>query len=120
VGHYRRIFIHGFCSHYFIRVIKNSFNQLWMIRVDPEQQFRVSVWSRFKSLLLILFTGLLFVTGVVLEALQVLFGKYIDEMIHGSGIFFNGILSFLISILITTSGSRYCSITYPMAAQNGK
>jgi membrane protein len=83
------------------RVIKNSFNQLWMIRVDPEQQFRVSVKSRFKSLLLILFTGLLFVTGVVLEALQVLFGKYIDEMIHGSGIFFNGILSFLISIFIT-------------------
>lgn len=84
------------------RVIKNSFNQLWMIRVDPEQQFRISMWTRFKSLLLILFTGLLFVTGVVLEALQVLSGKYIDEMIHGSGIFFNGILSFLISILITT------------------
>lgn len=83
------------------RVIKNSFNQLWMIRVDPEQQFRVSVKGRFKSLLLILFTGLLFVTGVVLEALQVLFGKYIDEMVHGSGIFFNGILSFLISISIT-------------------
>jgi membrane protein len=84
------------------RVIKNSFNQLWMIRVDPEQQFRISMWSRLKSLLLILFTGLLFVAGVVLEALQVLFGKYINEMIHGSGIFFNGILSFLISILITT------------------
>jgi hypothetical protein len=58
--------------------------------------------ARVKSLLLILFTGVLFVTGVVLEALQVLFGKYINEIIHGSGIFFNGVLSFLISIFITT------------------
>jgi membrane protein len=84
------------------RVIRNSFNQLWMIRVDPGQGFRLSIFGRFKSLLLILFTGVLFVTGVVLEALQVLFGKYINEMIHGSGIFFNGVLSFIISIFITT------------------
>lgn len=84
------------------RVIRNSFNQLWMIRVDPEQQLKFSLKGRFKSLLLILFTGVLFVTGVVLETLQVLFGKYINELITGSGIFFNGILSFLISILITT------------------
>ena len=83
------------------RVIKNSFNQLWMIRVDPDQKFRVSVKGRLQSLVLILFTGVLFVAGVVLEALQVLFGKYINDMIHGSGIFFNGILSFLISIFIT-------------------
>lgn len=83
------------------RVIKNSFNQLWMIRVDPAQEFRMSLTSRFKSLLLILFTGVLFVTGGVLEAMQVLFGKYINELIPGSGIFFVGILSFLISIFIT-------------------
>jgi membrane protein len=84
------------------RVIRNSFNQLWMIRVDPKEKFRMSVRGRLKSILLILFTGILFITGVVLESLQVLFGKYINEIIHGSGIFFNGILSFLISILITT------------------
>jgi membrane protein len=84
------------------RVIRNSFNQLWMIRIDPEQEFKRSLQARVKSLLLILFTGVLFVTGVVLEALQVLFGKYINEIIHGSGIFFNGVLSFLISIFITT------------------
>lgn len=85
------------------RVIRNSFNQLWMIRIDPEQGFRMSLFSRFKSLLFILVTGLLFIAGVVLEALQVLFGKYIEDLIHGSGIFFNGILSFVISILTTTA-----------------
>lgn len=85
------------------RVIRNSFNQLWMIRIDPEQEFRLSLMGRLKSLLLILCTGVLFVAGVVLEALQVLFGKYIDVLINGAGIFFNGLLSFLISILITTA-----------------
>ncbi|MES2329320.1 MAG: YihY/virulence factor BrkB family protein [Bacteroidota bacterium] len=84
------------------RVIKNSFNQLWMIRVDPEQKLRMSLMGRLQSLVLILFTGLLFVAGVVLEALQVLFGKYINDMIPGTGLFFNGILSFLISIFITS------------------
>lgn len=84
------------------RVIRNSFNQLWMIRVKPGHSFKLSLLSRFKSLLLILFTGVLFVTGVVLEALQVLFGNYIEDLVHGSGIFFNGILSFIISIFITT------------------
>lgn len=92
-----------FVSTTLFRVIKNSFNQLWMIRVDPELEFRMSMASRLKSLILILFTGVLFVAGGVLEALQVLFGKYANEMIPGSGIFFNGILSFLISVLITST-----------------
>lgn len=83
------------------RVIRNSFNQLWMIRIDPEQKFSMSIKGRLQSLVLILFTGFLFMTGIVLESLQVLFGRYINEVIHGSGMYFNGILSFLISILIT-------------------
>jgi membrane protein len=83
------------------RVIRNSFNQLWMIRVVAKKQLRISMASRFKSLLLILFTGILFAAGGVLESMQALFGNYIEEWIHGSGIFFNGILSFLISVSIT-------------------
>lgn len=84
------------------RVIKNSFNQLWMIRVKPERKLSISMASRFKSLLLILFTGLLFVTGGVLESMQTLFGHYINELIPGAAILFNGILSFVLSISITT------------------
>ena len=34
------------------RVIRNSFNQLWMIRVDPQQKFRMSVKGRLQSLML--------------------------------------------------------------------
>ncbi len=83
------------------RVIRNSFNQLWMIRVIPEQKFRISVAGRFKSLMLILFTGLLFLAGGVLESMQAIFGNYVNELVHGSAIFFNGILSFAISIFIT-------------------
>ncbi len=85
------------------RVIKNSFNQLWMIRVLPEQKLQMSMFGRLRSLLLILFTAVLFIGGGVLEGMQVLFGTYINDLIPGSGIFFNGILSFLISILMTTA-----------------
>jgi membrane protein len=83
------------------RVIRNSFNQLWMIRVDRQQKLRMSLTARLQSVALILFTGLLFLTGIVLESMQVLFGRYINEVIPGSGLLFNGILSFLISISIT-------------------
>ncbi len=83
------------------RVIRNSFNQLWMIRIKEKAEFRMSLTGRLRSLLLILFTGILFVGGGVLEGMQVLFGKYINEMIPGSGIFFTGILSLMISIFIT-------------------
>lgn len=84
------------------RVIRNSFNQLWMLRIVPEKKLRTSMTGRLQSLLLILFTGLLFVAGGVLESMQALFGTYINEVIPGSRIFFNGILSLLISISITT------------------
>lgn len=83
------------------RVIKNSLNQLWMIRIEPGQKLRMSLVGRLKSILLILFTGLLFVTTGVLESMQIIFGTYINEILPGFGIFFSGFLSFVISIFIT-------------------
>jgi membrane protein len=85
------------------RVIKNSFNQLWMIRLRDKEGFGTSMASRLRSLLLILFTGLLFVIGGVLESVQLLFGQYINEFIPGSEIFFRGFFSFLFSISISTT-----------------
>ncbi|HTN16031.1 MAG TPA: YhjD/YihY/BrkB family envelope integrity protein, partial [Chitinophagaceae bacterium] len=61
------------------RVIKNSMNQLWMIRLRAEKKFRISMVSRLRSMVLILFTGVLFVSGGLLESLQLLFGRNINE-----------------------------------------
>ncbi|NCI46143.1 YihY/virulence factor BrkB family protein [Sediminibacterium soli] len=83
------------------RVIRNSVNQLWMIRVDPDHAFRISMIGRLYSLLLVLVIAVLFLAGGVLEGLQVVLGKYINELLPGSGIFLSGLLSYLISVFIT-------------------
>lgn len=83
------------------RVIKNSMNQLWMIRLKPEKRFQTSLFGRLRSLILIIFTGILFVTGGLLESFQLLFGKNINDMLP-INIYFTGFISFLISIVITT------------------
>lgn len=85
------------------RVIKNSFNQIWMIRPKQKQTFGMAMTARFKSLLLILFTGFLLVAGITLETFKTLFGEYLDNIIPGSGFLVNGLLSFLFSVTITTS-----------------
>lgn len=84
------------------RVIKNSMNDLWLIRLKPGQKLTSSLASRLRSLLVILFTGVLFLVGGLLESLRLLFGKNIIEVFPGTGLFFTGFLSFLISITITT------------------
>ncbi|MBL7711838.1 MAG: YihY/virulence factor BrkB family protein [Chitinophagaceae bacterium] len=84
------------------RVIKNSMNQLWMIHLRTEKKFRISMVSRLRSLVLILFTGVLFVSGGLLESLQLLFGRNINELLPGTGIVLTGFLSFLVSVFITT------------------
>jgi membrane protein len=84
------------------RVIRNSINQLWMIRGTPGHAWRTSLLGRLYSLLLILVIAVLFSIGGVLEGLQVVLGNSIDELFPGSGIFFTGLFSYLISLAITT------------------
>lgn len=84
------------------RVIKNSMNQLWLIRLKPEKRLRTSLAGRFRSVILILFTGILFVAGGLLESLQILFGKNLNEILPINPIVLSGFFSFIISTLITT------------------
>lgn len=85
------------------RVIRNSLNQLWMIRIDPDHAFRMSMIGRLYSLVLVLVIAVLFLVGGVLEGLQVVMGKSINDLLPGSGIFLSGFLSYLISVGITTA-----------------
>ena len=85
------------------RVIRNSINQLWMIRIEPGYEWRMSLLGRFYSLLLILGIAVLFSVGGLLEGLQLVLGNYINELLPGSGIWFSGVLSYLISVAITTT-----------------
>lgn len=84
------------------KVLQSSINQIWMIRRTGVQKFRMAYRSRIKSTLVIIFTGLLFLATLFAESLKLLFGKYIHEVLPGSGFLFYGALSASISILIVS------------------
>jgi membrane protein len=81
------------------KVIQSSFNQLWMIRRTGKQSFGMAIGFRLKSFLVILFTGLLFMASLFIESLQLIFGKYVIELMPGIGLLFNSALSTILSIV---------------------
>lgn len=83
-------------------VIRNSINQLWMIRVKPGYELKRSLLDRLYSLLLVLVIAVLFAAGGVLEGLQVVLGNYINVLLPGFGIWLSGLLHYLIFVAITT------------------
>lgn len=80
------------------KVIQSSMNQLWMIRRSGKHSFGMAMGTRLKSFLVILFTGLLFMASLFTESLQLIFGKYITELMPGIGMLFNSALSIIISL----------------------
>lgn len=81
------------------KVIQSSFNQLWMIRTTGQQGFKVAIGMRIRSILVILFTGLLFMASILAESLQLIFGKYVIELMPDFGLLFNSVLSLMLSII---------------------
>jgi membrane protein len=91
-----------FVATTFFKVIQSSFNQLWMIRRKENKKFNMAIRSRIKSFLVILFTGILFLASLLTESLQVLFGRYAEELLPGTGFFFNYTISIILSLVIVS------------------
>ncbi|SJZ35332.1 membrane protein [Sediminibacterium ginsengisoli] len=89
-----------FVSTTLFRVIKDSCNQIWMIRQKPRQGFAIAMGSRFRSLLVIIFTGILFVSGMLIESSQVFLGEAINHLLPGSGMFLKRLISTIVSLSI--------------------
>lgn len=81
------------------KVVQSSFNQLWMIRRTGKQSFGMAMGTRLKSFLVILFTGLVFMASLFAESMQLIFGKYVIELMPDLGILFNSALSNILSIV---------------------
>ena len=81
------------------KVIQSSFNQLWMIRRTGKQSFGMVIRFRIRSFMVILFTGILFMASLFTESLQLIFGKYVIELMPGIGILFNTAISTIISVV---------------------
>ena len=84
------------------RVIKNSINQLWKIRPVGKTTAAVTLVSRMKAIIVILIAGILLAIGLLTESAQVFIGKYLFQVSPLFSIYFNNVVSSIISILITT------------------
>ncbi len=101
------IIIGGFIFLLFVattlfKVIKNSLNQIWKIRPVHKRTFFKSLRGRARAILVILIAGLLFVAGILAEAVQAYIGAYIFEISPLLSAYFNSALNHIISIFIVT------------------
>lgn len=85
------------------KVIKSSLNQVWKIRVVKKQKFGAIMRSRFHGLLVILFAGILFLVGIVAEGAQAFLGNYLKTLSPDLALYFNGTLTYVISIITVTA-----------------
>jgi len=82
------------------KVIQSSLNQLWMIRITGNRKIKIALVSRIKSILVIFFTGLLFMASVIAESFTTFFGKQLKELLPVMSFYLNSTIATLLSVTI--------------------
>jgi membrane protein len=82
------------------KVIQSSVNQLWMIRPSANKRFKTAMRGRIKSVLVIIFTGLLFLFSLVAESFKAFFGRHLEELFPVFSIYVNNTIATILSIAI--------------------
>ncbi len=85
------------------KIIKDSLNQLWNIKLDDSRNLKIKLEKRLISMVVILLGGLLFIAGMIADSLQIFLGKYLDDLFPGSGYRVNTFMNVLISMLVVTT-----------------
>ncbi|HEY1114731.1 MAG TPA: YihY/virulence factor BrkB family protein [Chitinophagaceae bacterium] len=83
-------------------IIKNSFNQIWKIKVMHHRGLGPTLGDRLRSILVIFMAGVLFVVGLLGETAQAFLGSYISDYSPAFAFYFNTIVNYIISIGIVT------------------
>lgn len=83
-------------------IIKNSFNQIWKIKVMHRRGLGPTLGDRLRSMLVIAVAGILFVVGLLGETAQAFLGSYISDYSPAFAFYFNNIVNYIISIGIVT------------------
>ncbi len=81
-------------------VIKNSLDQIWCIKVKPEAGFFYRLKQRARSLAIIILAGLLFTTGLAIEALRAFLGPYVTVFDSGVEKYLNSAFNEIIFAII--------------------
>jgi membrane protein len=84
-------------------IIKNSFDQIWNIRVESHPGILFLLKIRTKSFIVILLAGILFLGGIFTEGLEVFLGKNLEDLFPGAGKLFQGLTNGFVSAIIFTS-----------------
>jgi membrane protein len=84
------------------KVIKGSLNQIWRLRIT-EKRFLYSFENRMKSIAIILFAGLFFLIGLLLESFQLIIGEQLNGFSTNLSLLYNFIGTGIISFVIVTA-----------------
>ena len=84
------------------KIINSSVNQIWKIRPHKRTGLIKSMSNRFKAVMVILIAGVLFMLGILAEALKVIIGDYIFEISPLVAFYFNSVVKYIISIFVVT------------------
>ena len=84
------------------KVIKNSINEIWNVKIVQQLTIRVIISNRFRELIVILSAGILFLFTLFLEAMQSMATEEFIQSSKLARIIFNQWTSFMISTLIVT------------------
>ena len=99
------------------KVVRSSISQIWEIPIQHHKKLLRTLQSRVKSLVVIVFTGLLFSLGLLIEALQVIVGDYFFKVFPYLSEMFNRFLGFAVSTLLISAWClmifRFLTITRP-------
>lgn len=83
------------------KVIKDSINQLWSIKVD-DKGIGLKLQTRLISLVVIILAGFLFLAGIIAEGYQLVLINYLSKMFPATGSMVNQVISKLLSVVIVT------------------
>jgi membrane protein len=82
------------------KVIKNSINQVWMVRPHKRKGVMKGLHTRIQSLLILLIAAILFLIGIVMEGARTLASNYIFEFSPLLSLYFKGVLNQVVSVLV--------------------
>lgn len=85
------------------KVISDSLNQLWSIRLHRRKGVGTGLRGRLRSVLLIVLAGFLFMASLLIEGIQALLLDYINEIWKGSTSFLYIVLNQLVSTTVVAA-----------------
>lgn len=84
------------------KIIKGSINQIWKIRVLEKRRIGSKLNERMQAVIVILFAGILFTLGLLLETSQAFLGNYLKDLVPSLAFYFNNVVRNAFSVFVVT------------------